>query len=142
MGGSRIVEIAWGGYYATIPADGGEISVFRILDFNRDAYHAALFSEKFREVPDLEEIAARQPFIGHAPIDAKGLLHRDELRLIGGKPLSRDDLAGYMYYLEAHEVPEAEIDELIERLIEFSQQPPLRLRLEIVEEELVITEPD
>ena len=30
------IDIAWVGYYATIPQDGGEISVFRLLDFNRD----------------------------------------------------------------------------------------------------------
>ena len=136
------IDIVWGGYYATIPADGGEISVFRLLDFDRDAYHAALFTEKFSTVPELEEIAAETPFIGHAPINARALLNKDECRLIGGKPLTRDDLDGYMCYLQAHEVPQEEMDELAERIIGFSHQPPLSLHLEIVDEELVITEPE
>ena len=136
------IDIVWGGYYATIPAEGGEISVFRLLDFNRDAYHAVLFTDKFSTVPELEEIAAIEPFIGHAPIDTRALLNKDELRLIGGKPLTRDDLYGYMCYLEGHEVPQKEMHELAEQLIDFSRQPPLSLHLEIVDEELVITEPE
>jgi hypothetical protein len=136
------IDIVWGGYYATIPADGSEISVFRLLDFNRDAYHAALFTAKFNTVPELEEIAEIEPFIGHAPIDTRALLNKDELRLIGGKPLNRDDLDGYMCYLEAHEVPREQTHELVEQLLDFSHQPPLSLHLEIVDEELVITEPE
>ena len=133
------IDIAWGGYYASIPLDGGEIRIFRLLDFNQYAYHAALFTEKFATVPTVEELLSLSPFIGHAPIDARALvLQDDELRLIGDRALSGDDLEGYMTYLEAHEVAEDKQNELAERLIAYSTEPPLSLRLEIVDDELVI----
>jgi hypothetical protein len=134
------IDLAWGGFYASIPAEGGDMTVFRLLDFNRDAYHAAMFAEKFSVLPTLEQLTSLTPFIGHAPIDARGLIRDDDLRLIGSKPLTRADLEGYMYYLEAHEVPQAEMDELAERLISFSSEHPLRLQLEIVDDELLISE--
>ncbi|MGL5075520.1 MAG: hypothetical protein ACRDBG_06710, partial [Waterburya sp.] len=131
----------WGGYYVSKPADEDKFSVFRLLDFNRDAYHAALFAETFPSPPKLKHITAMSPFIGHAPFDARGLVvGNNEIRLIGGKPLSRDDLDGYMYYLEAHEVSQDEMNELSERLISLSYQPPLQVNLKIVDDKLVISE--
>jgi hypothetical protein len=90
MSKSLDIDIVWGGYYASIPADNNEISVFRLLDFNRDVYHAVLFSNKFTTVPTLEELTMLSPLICHAPIDARALVREDELRLIGGKPIARE----------------------------------------------------
>jgi hypothetical protein len=97
------LDLVWGGYYASISSDNSKISVFRMLDFNRDAYHAALFAEEFTDTPKLEQLKDLSPFIGHAPIDARSLLLNDDLQMIGRQELSRSDLEGYIYYLEAHE---------------------------------------
>ena len=35
------IDLAWGGFYAGISKDSGEVSVFRMLDFNQNAYHIA-----------------------------------------------------------------------------------------------------
>ncbi len=140
MKDSLDIDLAWGGYYASTNRDEGNVSVFRLLDFNSTAYHAAIFKEKFASTPTLGALANLSPFIGHAPIDAKALLRNDDLRLLGATPLSRNDLEGYVYYLEAHEVPAEEIEELIERILEFTNEPPLRLHLEIVDDELVVSE--
>lgn len=134
------IDIAWGGYYASIPEDSGETSVFRLLDFNRDAYHAALFTDKFTTIPTLSELVELSPFIGHAPVDARAFVSNDDLRLIGGKPLTHDDLEGYMYYLNEYGLSKEETDGLVEQIISFSHEPPLSIRLEIVGEELIISE--
>ena len=140
MQSSLDIELAWGGYYASTESEGGHISVFRILDFNRDAYHAALFKEKFTVTPKLKELTALTPFIGHAPIDARGLLRNKDLQFLGSKALSRDDLQGYAYYLEANEVTPVEIEELIVRILGITIELPLRLHLEIVDDQLAISE--
>lgn len=140
MQSSLNIDLAWGGYYASTDSESGHISVFRLLDFNQTAYHAALFKEKFNAPPTLKEMTALSPYIGHAPIDSRGLLRNNDLKLLGCKPLSRDDLEGYAYYLEAHEVTMTEIEELFERILGFTTESPLRLRLEIIDEELVISE--
>ena len=44
-------DVVWGGYYARRSVESGQFSVFRLLDFNRDAYHAAMFTEKFASLP-------------------------------------------------------------------------------------------
>lgn len=132
------IDIAWGGYYGSI-TDSGEISVFRLLDFNRVAYHTALFTEEFTSFPTVEELVMLSPFIGHAPIDARALLNEAEIRLIGSKPLTLDDLEGYMYYLNDHGDPQEEIDEFAGKIIGLSHEQPLRIHLEIVNDELVIS---
>lgn len=135
------LDLVWGGYYASISSDDGQVSVFRMLDFNRDAYHAALFAEKFTDTPNLEQLKDLYPFIGHVPIDARALLLNDDLQMIGRQELSLSDLEGYIYYLEVNEVPQEEIDDLVEKILGFSRdEPPLRLRLEIIEDQLVISE--
>jgi hypothetical protein len=61
--------------------------------------------------------------------------------MIGRQELSHSDLEGYIYYLEAHEVPQEEIDDLVERILGFSRDDLLlHLRLEIIEDQLVISE--
>ena len=61
--------------------------------------------------------------------------------MIGRQELSHSDLEGYIYYLEAHEVSQEEIDDLIEKILGFSRdEPPLRLRFQIIEDQLVISE--
>ena len=140
MKASLDIELAWGGYYGSTDPESGKISVFRLLDFNRDAYHAALFKEKFDRMPTLEEVTELSPFIGHAPIDARGMVRHNDLQYLGCKPLSREELEGYAYYLEAHEVTSNDIEELFARILGFNAEPPLQLRLEIIDDELVISE--
>ncbi|HYF36665.1 MAG TPA: hypothetical protein VD994_15320 [Prosthecobacter sp.] len=135
------IDLSWGGYYASTNAeDGGKVTVFRLLDFNTDAYQAALFTEEFASMPTLEEVADLSPFIGHVPIDARALLQNRDLRLLGSRPLSRDDLVGYAYYLEDHGMTPEEIRSLQDDILQFTQQPPLRLRLELANDELVVSE--
>lgn len=134
------IDLKWGGYYASKDDNQSEYGVFRILDFNRDDYHVAMFKEKFSEIPKFSEIENLSPFIGHAPIDSKALLNKKSIELLGSKELEADDLDGYAYYLEAHDVEKKEIDELISKLIGFSKKPPIKLRLRIVAEELEIEE--
>lgn len=134
------IDFLWGGYYASKEEGSDQFGAFRLLDFNRDAYHAALFNEKFDELPTVESLRALSPFIGHVPIDSRALLRERELQLIGGSPLTEEDLEGYMIYLEHHEMSKEERTELANNLLGFSTEPPLRLRLHLVEDELAITE--
>lgn len=134
------IDITWGGYYASSSKDGSEFSIFRLLDFNRDAVHVAFYKEKYPAVPDLQTLLGCTPLIGHAPIETKTLLTHDQLILIGGQPLTNEDLEGYRYYLLAHQIPEEMIEEHFAKLLFFSQEPPLLAHLEVVDEELTITE--
>lgn len=130
------IEIQWGAYYLT--EEDNQYRVFRLLDFNRYAYHAAIFKETFTTRPTKDEILQLTPFIGHAPIDAKTLLQEESIRLLASAPLKKEDLEGYRYYLEEQGMTTSEMDELTQRIMEFSSQPPLQLRLEIVDDELEI----
>lgn len=140
MSNSLDIDVLWGGYYASVADESGNISVFRLLDLNIDTYHATLYRERFAEIPTLEELTSLVPFVGHVPIVTSALLEEGDLQLVGGQPLCKDDLDGYMCYLEAHGVPDDERNELAERLIAYSHQPPLRLRLELLNDELTIQE--
>lgn len=132
------IDIQWGAYYLT--KEDNQYRVFRLLDFNRYAYHAAIFKETFTTRPTKDEILQLTPFIGHAPIDAKNLLQEDSIWLLASAPLKKEDLAGYRYYLEEQGMTTSELDELIQRIMEFSTQPPLQLQLEIVDDELEISQ--
>ncbi len=140
MGKTLEIDIAWGGYYASISDNGDEISVFRLLGFNRDAYHIAMYKEKFEAIPTVEYIKSLTPFIWHAPIDSKALLNEKRVTLLGSVPLKRSDLEGYIYYLKEFEVSDKEVDELVLSLISFSKQGPLSLNLYIENGELHIQE--
>ena len=140
MSEAKIIEIQWGGYYfCKEDDDNEEHGIIRLLDFNRYSYQSALFSEKFSEKPEPETVTALSPFIGHVPIDARGILNGTR-ELIAHKPLAPEDLEGYRMYLEHHEMPTGEIDQLFANLIQYSKEPPLKLKLQIVNEELQIEE--
>ena len=132
-------ELQWGGYYISKNED-GKFGVFRILDFNIDAYHVALFSEEFDKEPDMEVILKLEPFIGHAPIDSKALLNKNDLRLIGSRKLTKDDLVGYRYYLTGGEDEDEEIGKFINNVIDFSSKPSMKLLLSVSEGKLEIKE--
>lgn len=140
MDTSLDIDIAWGGYYSSLEEDGGKYTIFRLLDFNQDAYHVALYSEKFESPPKEDEVKSLAPFIGHAPIDVRGLLNRKEVLLIGSSPLEKEDLEGYIYYLKEFEVSDQEVEDLVNSLISFSKQEPLALRLLTVDGEFQIQE--
>ena len=140
MSESLDIDIAWGGFYACTSPDESVFSVIRILDFNQDAYHVALFSETFEKIPSTDVVEALSPFVGHAPIDAKGLLNYKTMELICTKSLTRNSLEGYMYYLEEFGMLEEERDQLTNSLIAFSNDVPLKLKLSIINGELQIEE--
>ena len=133
-------ELALGGYYACGSRDSDEVSIIRLLDFSRYAYHAALFSERFEDVPEPEVVESLKPSIGHVPVDAMGLLNFKTMVLISRKRLTQDDLYGYMLYLEEFGASEAERDELAKSLMAFSEEAPMALRLSIVDDELQVEE--
>ena len=133
-------DLQWGGYYVSKEKGETEYGLFRILDFNKYSYQVAIFTEKFDVIPEFEDVLKLSPFIGHAPIDSRALLNERELHLIASKALELDDLVGYQYYLEEHEVDKNEIDELFKDLIDYSKAPPYKLRLSTNDEELIIEE--
>jgi hypothetical protein len=133
------VDIAWGGYYVSQEPPHAEYRVWRLLDFSQTAYHVALFTERFRAVPTLAEVTALRPFVGHVPLDTRALLS-SPIQLIGTVPLSPDDLEGYMTYLEHHDVPAEQRAELASRLISFSKEAPLRLRLAVIDDQVQVSE--
>ena len=139
MGQPIDIDIQWGGFYASRDQSTGSVSIYRLLDFNRDAYHAAPYKEKFPEIPSLNDVVRLSPFVGHVPIDTQDLA-KPSTQLIGGIPLTATDLEGYMIFLEHHGASSEERTELQARLIEFSNEPPLSLRLEVVDGELQIFE--
>jgi hypothetical protein len=133
-------DLQWGGYYASREEGEDQYGVFRLLDFNRDAYHVALFKEKFAAVPTLQDVVQLSPVIGHAPFDSKALLRAREIRLLGGTALTEDDLEGYRLYLEHHGVGKDDIDKLFRTVIGFGHQPPMKIMLTLIDGELGITE--
>lgn len=139
MRDSRVIDIAFGGIYASTSVETGKVSLFRLLDFNLDAVHLAFYEEKFDAVPSAADVRALEPFILHAPIDARTMLRDDELQLIAEVPLSAADLEGYMVYLEG--ASEAEKGEIAERLIALSHTRALRVRLRAVDDRLEVEEP-
>ena len=134
------IDIQWGGYYVSKEKDKEEYSLLRLLDFNQQAYHAAIYQEKFSEIPLIEDILKLSPMIGHAPIDSKALAGKKEIHLVGSKELVSSDLEGYEYYLEHFEVEEKERKQLISDIIGFSKEPPLKLSLQVIGDELIIKE--
>ena len=134
------MDVLFGGYYASKEQDSDRYGLFRLLDFGPDAYQAALFSQKFDQVPALGELVGLSPFVGHAPIDSRSLLRKNHLQLIGGAPLTRADLEGYGLYLEHCGMTKEEIDGLTGNLMTWSAEPPIKLRLEIMDDELSISE--
>ena len=141
MRSSRIIDIAFGGVYASTKVETGEVSLFRLLDFNVDAVHVTLYGEKFDAVPGAADLKALSPMILHAPIDSRTLLRDDEVQLIGEEPLSAEDLEGYVVYLEDMGVSEEDRDELVQRLMALSRKRPIRVRLRAVDDTLVVEEP-
>ena len=123
------IDVSWGGYYAATSEGSGEISIFRILDFNRQSYQIAIFQEKFTSIPSFEEVASLSPFIGHAPISTSSLLNYNKVVLLGHKALTESDLAGYKYYLEEMGAADDDIQELFNTVLTLSLEPTLKLRL-------------
>jgi hypothetical protein len=138
---SRIIDIAFGGLYASTKAGTGEVSLFRLLDFNVDAVHLAVYAQKFDALPSAADVKALSPFVWHAPIDARTLLRDDDLHLIREDPLSREDLDGYVVYLEDMGVSEPERNELVQRVMALSRKGRIQVRLSAVDDTLVVEEP-
>ncbi len=126
--GAVDIDVMWGGYYAARDPEDGKFHVFRLLDFQQEAYHAALFRETFADLPTLAAVTALSPGIGHAPM-ASGTLLTPPIQLLGAVPLTPADLEGYLIYLEHGGTSADERSALATRLISFSYEPPLRLRL-------------
>ena len=136
MRDSRVIDIAFGGSYASTAVDTGEVSVFRLLDFNVEAVHVTMYAQKFQAVPSAADVRALSPLVLHVPIDARTLMRDDELQLICADPLSEPDLIGYMTYLENMGVGESDRGAVLKQLIGFSHDKPIRLRLRVIDDEL------
>lgn len=121
----NIIEIQWGGYYSGNSE--GEFIVFRLLDFTKDAHQAQFFKERFNHLPTFEEIRKLQPYILHVPIATGNLLKYTELALIGHEKLNDQALEGYQEYLTQMEVSDSDINELIKKLIKYSNEEPINL---------------
>jgi len=138
MSNTLELDIAWGGYYACTTHDSDEVSIIRLLDFNIDAYHAALYSQVFDKTPSATEIAKLTPLVGHVPMASKALLLNKTMTLIDRKPLVKQDLDGYMLYLEDCEVPEAERNEVTETLISYCADDPMKVTLSLADDKLKV----
>ena len=128
---SNILEfdLVWGGYYACKEQESGMFTIFRLLDFNYESYHYALFNEEFKHLPTADDIKNLKPFIWHIPQATDSLLLCESLTLIDRKALSKDDLDGYIYYLSEFDVPKDEQKKLVKTLIEFSHQEPMPIKM-------------
>ena len=138
---TRVIEIAFGGWYASTNLETGKVSVFRLLDFNIDAVHLMMYDQGLDAVPGAADLKTLSPMIWHAPIDARTLLRDDELQLIGEDPLSPEHLEGYVTYLEAMGVSDEERNDIVGRVIALSHKRGLRVRLRADGETLVVEEP-
>ena len=125
----KTVSMQWGGYYTSKSKD-GLYRFFRLLDFTDEAYHAAIFQEKFTTMPTWSDVRDLKPFIGHAPISSLQFYHQ-EMTLIGSTPLRTEDLEGYKIYLDHLYYSHDDIEEIFENLIHNSQLGPLTLVLSI-----------
>jgi hypothetical protein len=123
----KTVDVQWGGYY--VAKEEGRYSLFRLLDFNQDAYHIQLFRDKFDHIPQLAEVQTLHAYYGHAPIDTSNLLKKEDMHLIGSKPLGSDDLEGYGEYLRQMGNSQEAVDTTLNTCIAFSAKPPARVRI-------------
>lgn len=133
------IDLQRGGYYASREEGEEQFEVFRLLNFNRYIYHVAIFKEKFAGVPSLEDVMRLSPYIGHAPIDSKVLLRESEIHLLGGPPLTEEDLEDYRIYLEHHEMGEKDIKKLFRNFIGHEVPRLLKVTLALKDGELEIT---
>jgi hypothetical protein len=138
---NRVLDLAFGGVYASTDVETGKVSLFRLLDFNVDAVHVAMYQQRFDAVPGAAEVRALSPMILHAPIDARTLLRDDELQLIAESPLSAEDLMGYVAYLEDMGMPEHDRGALVQQVIALSRKRGIRVRLRADGDTLVVEEP-
>ena len=133
------IDVVWGGYYASQSVDDDSFTVFRLLDLDQYGYQAALYREKFDRCPTMADVAHLVPFVGHVPMAIGSLLHERNLKLIGRRPLTHQDLEGYMLFLEQHDVPAEERQALAAKLIGFGDQDPVPLTVEEVAGEMIVS---
>ncbi len=127
VGQDELIDIQWGAYYTS--KQDGKFGVFRLLNFNKDAFHIQMFREKFDKSPSFNDVKALKPAAWHIPMSVAGLLHRDEFTIIGHEELDRHALMGYEEYMRQNGLEEAAIEKMIRRLMEYSSQPPMKVRL-------------
>ncbi len=137
MAKSLDLDVLWGAYYTYYNRDTEVYELFRLLDFNKDAFHYALFAEDFKTRPDASEITALKPFIAHVPQAVGALLKMEALELTAKAPLTDEALSGYGHYLHLHDAEDAFIDTMFSNLKAYSQQTPLKVRLETDDEDEV-----
>lgn len=125
-----VLKVTWGGYYAQ-QSEEGTWSVFRLLDFNSDAYHSTLFTERFPQMPTFAEAQSLTPFAGHVPI-ATGQLVNFPATLIGESPITLDALYGYDAYLE-HAAGMGPDDRaaFLQKIVGFGTDAPLTVHMSL-----------
>lgn len=123
------VDILWGGYYSYRNKSDNLYHVFRLLDFNKDAFHYALYDVDFKTPPTLEQILEHRPFIQHVPQELEAIMNMADLKLVGVTPLRDEDLFGYRLFLDEPNAHEEAVTEVFSNLKRYNQEPPLQLRL-------------
>jgi|GEM_PF-5179114 len=116
-----------GGLYAYKDTTSTEYHLFRLITCNAMAngtLHVQPYQESFDDVSGVESAGQLQPTAQHLPINLRTAMTWSELRLLGSKPFTAQDLAGYGLYLaEAQGLTESEAALRIERIVKLSQLP-------------------
>ncbi|WP_282089769.1 hypothetical protein [Aquimarina algiphila] len=92
-------DLVVGGLYIT-QNDNGFYSVSKILALDEFAAHIRMYSDEFKTKPNDLNSADLNFLIGHAPMAKEGFL-MDKPVLLKVEKVSKEELEGYNYYLDA-----------------------------------------
>ena len=133
---TKNVLIQWGGFY-TSRSEEGTYTVFQLLDFTPSMYHAAIYEGEFQELSSID-ISTLHVSILHVPISSLQF-YREDMILLGHRPLKREELVGLAFYLDYLDSSEEEIKEYCDVILHNAQLGPLAVNLSIVDEELQVS---
>jgi hypothetical protein len=135
-----LFELKWGGYYAMREGK-GHYRVFRLMDFTTHTLDISWYRESFVYRPSLEEVAELTPFVQFYAIDTRTLLNQREIHLLGYHALTQDDIEGFRSYKLIDVMDTVATEKRVKVIVDLSKQPPRKLRLNLVDDEVVITDP-
>lgn len=139
-GSSLVFDLKWGGYYAMREGT-GHYTVFRLMDFSPHTIHISIYRKTFVYRPSLEDVTELTPIMQFYAEDARILLDQREIHLLGYHDWTKDDIEGLRSYL-IFQGAEVEAAEKRTKLIaDLSKQPPKKLRLNLINDEVIITDP-
>lgn len=140
VGKDVLFELKWGGYYA-IREGKGHYSVFRLMDFSTHTLDISWYRESFVYRPSLEEVAELTPFVQFYAIDTRTLLDQSEIHLLGYHELTQDEIEGLRSYKLIDVLDTVATEKQVKVIVDLYKQPSKKLRLNLVEDEVVITDP-